>query len=150
MSDFRLYPVPQSQLGVLAKLLESARKEMKMEKRSDVGYTLARVEDGYSTRSMAAYVDSLESPKHCLILATWPGIVTSGMVAVVVLIYSLPQERSPETAKVMMQTVENFARLNGANSILGSSWLYGCDKPIDSLWKSNGYVEQETTYVKLL
>jgi hypothetical protein len=151
MSDFRLYPVPQGKLGCLEKLLETARKEMKVEKRSDVSYILARVEDGYSSRSMAAYVDSLESPSHCLILATWPGIITKGVIATVVLIYSLPEVRgNKEVLKTLMSTIENYARLSGADTILGSAWKYGCESPIDSLWKKYKYVEQETTYVKLL
>lgn len=151
MSDFRLYPVPQNKLSCLEALFNSARIEMKMEKRSDPAYTLARVEDGYDTRSMAAYVDSLQDPKHCLVLAILPGIVTNENIAVVILIYSAPEHRNnPDAVKALMETIENYARHERANSIMGSSWKYGCKRPIDSLWTSHGYTEQETTYVKLL
>lgn len=149
--SFRLYPLPQSKLENLRSLFEQAQKEMNLAERGDVQAGLERIDAGYISRSMAVYVDDVEKPSHCIVLATWPGIVTKGLLVAVILIYSLPEARgNTEAINVMMSTIENFAKLNGAECILGSSWKYLGARPIDSLWTSHGYVEQETTYVKLL
>lgn len=148
MSDFRLYPVPQNKLSCLENLLESARQEMKMEDRSDVKYTLTKIEAGYSNRAMAAYVDNIENPSHCLIVATLPGIVTKGDLAVCILIYSLPTCRTPKSADILINTFENYSKLTGATGMLASEWLTDCANPIGVLWKSKGFVAQETVFFK--
>ncbi len=153
MSNFRLYPVPQSQLSCVEKLLETARQESgpKMQKRMDVKYTLARVEDGYDSRRMAVYVDSLENPNHCLILAHWPGIMTKEDLVAVLLIYSSPEHRgNPEAVKTLLDTIESYAKISGADAVVGGAWLYDYDVNIESLWKSRGYVDQEKVFVKML
>lgn len=151
MSSFRLYPLPQSKLESIRPLLACAQEEMNLKERGDIQVCFERIEAGYVSRSMAVYVDNVEDPKHCLILATWPGIVTKGLLVAVILIYSMPNFRGDqEIVSTMMRTIENFAQIHGADSILGSSWKYLGARPIDSLWTSHGYVEQETTYVKIL
>lgn len=151
MSNFRLYPMPQSKFMNLRELLDTAAKEMNLTERSSWDAWLQRMNAGYAAQYMAIYVDDVETPKHVLILANWPGMVTKGTLTAVVLIYSHPEQRGdPKTAATLMHTIENYARINGSTSILGSSWTYLGNRPIDSLWKAYGYVEQEITYVKLL
>lgn len=151
MSDFRLYPVPQSKLGCIEPLFKAAAKEMGLSKRVDPLYSLARLEEGYDNRSLAAYVDSLESPSHCLILSNYQGQVLKGTIAFVRLIYSLPEKRGDRgIIKTMMATIENYARLHGAISVSGSSWKLSGGLHIDALWKSFGYTEQEVIYTKQL
>lgn len=150
MSDFRLYPVPQNKLSCIERLLNAATKEMGMSNHTNVPYSLARLEDGYDTRSAAAYVDNLEDPKHCIVITYVPGMIRNGVVAFFRLIYSLPDVRSPKIQKILIETGENFARLNGAVSISGSSWKLTSKRDIGPIWKTEGYTEQEVIYTKQL
>lgn len=151
MSDFRLYPVPQSKLNCIESLCRSATREMGMSKLTDVAYSLARLEEGYNARVLAAYVDDLESPKHCLVMSQYQGITVKGIVAAVRLIYSLPEHRGDrEVIKVIMETIESYARIHGAVTVSGSSWKLTGNLHIDELWKSFGYEEQEIIYTKKL
>jgi hypothetical protein len=150
MSNFKLYPVPQSKLYIVKDLLTKAKDELKND-RADVDESLAAVENGYTNKRMGVYVDDLVSPKHCLILALMPGLATKGMLVTVLLIYSVPEERGrADIIDAMMFTIDNYATLNGATDILGSSWKYKGARGIDSLWLSRGYEIQETVYVKTL
>jgi len=149
--SFRLYPLTESKIDNISEIVRSAHAELKLGSRATVKSSLDSVKAGYASRSMAVYVDSVEQPKHCLVLATMPGIATDGLLVAVILIYSLPEHRAdPSVTKAMMETIENYSKLNGASCILGSSWKFGGTKGIDALWKANGYVPQETVYVKLL
>lgn len=150
MSDFKLYPLPQSKLHIIRDLLVTAREELHGE-HSDVDEFLSAVKHGYSNKRMGVYVDDLVSPKHVLVLALMPGIVIKGMLVTVLLIYSRPEFRGrKEVTSAMMLTIDNYAAFNGATAILGSAWKYKSSNGIDSLWLSNGYEIQETVYVKTL
>lgn len=147
----RLYPLPQSKLENIRPILEASRVELNMTERGDVEVGLERIEAGYIGQYMGVYVDNIENPKHCTVIANWPGIVTRDSIAAVILIYSVPEERgNKEALAALLTTVENFARYHGAGCILGSSWQFRGARPIDVMWLANGYELQETTYVKIL
>jgi len=119
--------------------------------KTTVEHCLAKLEEGYNARSMGAYVDSLESPSCCLIMAHFPGVVMMGTSAFILFAYASPEKRgTPGLFESIVSTAENYAKLNGASSVFGSSWLYKGCRGIDSLWKASGYEIQESVYVKHL
>lgn len=145
----RFIPVPQEKIECIRPLLDRARIEMNMAGRSNVDIFIQRLHASYEARHGAVYVDSLESPKHCVVLMHWPGFVTVGTLVAVVLVYSLPEHRKGMgAAKGMHQAIEAFANSVGAQRIIGSSWVFKGARPIDSFWTSGGYELQEKTYVK--
>ena len=151
MSDFKLYPVPESLLDNIEPLFTTAHSEMVMQPKATVKQAMASVKNGYANRTLGVYVDSVTNPKHCLVLAHVPGVLIEGVMVVVMLIYSTPEERGrKDILDAMHLTIDSYARLHGAETIIGSSWKFRGSRGIDAMWKSRGYEEQEVTYVKLL
>jgi hypothetical protein len=149
--SFRLYPVPETKLSCVTALIEQAHSEMDMPALATLDQAKRSLEAGYANKTLAAYVDNLQAPKHLLILSAFPGLLIEGLVVIVHLIYSSPDARGDaEALKVLHSTVENFARFKGAGSIIGSSCIYGNSRPIDPMWKSQGYKQWETVYIKEL
>ena len=147
----RLYPLPQSCLESLRPILQALQVEQNMLDRTDLDVTFERLEEGYLNRVMSAYVDNVDTPKHCLILGNFPTLFTRDRYASVLLIYSAPEERgNREALKALMETIENFARLHGLPTVKASSWKYRGSRAIDVLWKRHGYEVQETVYMKSL
>jgi GNAT superfamily N-acetyltransferase len=146
-----LKPLRSQDFGCLNEIFAKRIEESNLQERSSVDYALRSLERGYAGRYMGAYVDDFEKPTCCLIMSHFPGMSTSGVVAFINLIYIDPEHRGrSETAKVLMQTAENYARLNSANVLIGTSWLYRGSKGSDSFWQSRGFEVQETQYVKHL
>lgn len=147
----KFYPLPQSKLSNIQKILATADAELVSQRGTSVEHVMSSVEKGYNNRTVGVYVDDLEDPKHCLILALVPGFYVEGLMVVVLLIYSVPEERgNKEALDTMHLTIENYAKIHGAETILGSSWVYKGSRGIDSMWQSRGYEKQEVAYVKLL
>lgn len=147
----RLYPLPQSKLESLRPIFQALQIEQNMLDRTDLEATFERLEEGYLNHVMAAYVDNVDSPKHCLILGNFPTLFTHERYASVLLIYSAPEERgSRGVLKALLDTIDNFARFHGLSTIKASSWKYRGSRSIDALWKRHGYEVQETVYLKSL
>lgn len=147
----RLYPLPHSKLANARPIFAQAHSELTMQPKATLDQAMSSVEKGYENRTVAVYVDDIEKPKHCLALALVPGFLVEGLMVVVLLIYSTPEERgNKEALDALHFTLENYARIHGAETIIGSSWKYKGSRGIDAMWKSRGYEEQEVTYVKLL
>ena len=102
------------------------------------------VEGGY----LKVLTDNLEDPKHCLILSCLPGMVHSGFLCIVNLIYSLPQHRNQKMVDEMHAIIDDFAKAHKCEQILGSAWKYRGSRGIDSMWLGKGYEIQEVVYVK--
>ena len=137
--------------GCLTEIFAKRIEESNLQDRSTVDYALKSLERGYAGRYMGAYVDDFEKPTCCLIISHFPGMATSGIVAYINLIYISPELRGrSEIAKVLMQTAENYANLNSASVLIGTSWLYRGSKGSDAFWKDRGFEVQETQYVKHL
>ena len=151
MSDFRLYPVPETKLDVLRGIFKQRIAEAKLTERSTVESCMESLKKGYELRYMAAYVDDVEDPQCCLIMAHFPGMATLGLMAHIALIYVCPKQRGKlEILNTLLSTAENYAKLNGAVYVAGTSWIYRGCKGTDEMWKSHGYEAQETIYVKPL
>lgn len=147
----KFYPVPESKLDKVFPLIDKAYSELEMPPRASLEHAKRSVTAGYSNKMIAAYVDNLNAPKHLLVLSTAPGILFEGLITFVHLIYSIPEERGHEDVlSAMHLTIENYARFKRAGTIIGSSWVYGNSRPIDSMWKSRGYSRQENVYSKAL
>jgi hypothetical protein len=149
--SFRLYPVPETKISCVVPLIEQAHAEMDMPALATLEQAKRSLEAGYTNKTLAAYVDNLQEPKHLLILSAFPGLLIEGLVTIVHLIYSVPEARGDaDIIKTFHSTVENFARFKGAGSIIGSSCVYGTSRPIDPMWKAQGYKQWETVYIKEL
>lgn len=146
MSDFRLYPLPESKLDVISNIVKLAHMENNLGERCSVEEAMERLVQGYAARCAAVYVDDLSAPSSCLIL--WGG---SLIVVEVLLLYLAPELRADREARsVMRNTASNYARLNGADFVLGSSRANATDEWLSKLWLDDGFSETETFYVKKL
>lgn len=146
-----MIPVPQSKLAILKPLFEAALKETHLDKRTSNDVMLEKLKIGYDTRFMAAYVDSLESPKMTLVLANYPGLWMEESVAAVLLIYATPQVRAlKSTLSSMREQMNSFAAVKKADTLVGGSILFRGARGIDSYWLNEGFEKQETSYVKFL
>jgi len=147
----RLIPVPQSRLAILAPLMADRIVEAKLSDRITVEEANASLLEGYTTHSKAAYVDSIEDPKHCVIMGCYKAILTRGNMASVHLIYSKPEHRdNPEALAAMKGTIEGYASLVGASVIVVSDWIYKDSPSTSSLWKRWGFEAEQTLFIKLL
>lgn len=146
-----LKPLPASQFDCLRDLIGKRIVESNLQKRSTVDDAIITLTRGYDGRFMSAYADNFENPQFCLIMAHFPGMATAGTIAHISLMWVDPAHRGDaEALEVLFQTAENYARLNGADVLVGTSWLYRGSKGTDSLWLKKGYEVQETQYVKHL
>lgn len=146
-----LKPLLPDQFDCLKPLLEERLKESGLSKLSNPDYVLKRVKDLYSIRSAGAYVDDFRNPKHCLIMTHFPSMLIDDITASISLIYTRPEFRgNPEDVEVLYSTAENYARLNGAKTITGSSWLLGGGKRDDKPWNEREYALQSVSYIKML
>ena len=146
-----LKPLRKDQFECLRSILQARLEEANLTTFTSVDFVLAKLETTYGMHCAGAYVDDFDAPKHCLIISHFPSTLIPGTVAYINLIYSLPSARgNPEDVKVLFDTAENYARLNGAIAISGSSWVFRGSKGTDALWKSHKYEAQEITYLKTL
>lgn len=145
-----LNPLPESKIPNLSRIFASMLSEANLERRTDVTKCIETLKNGFKTRTMDAYVDNPEDPKHVLILGKYPGIATAEKLVIVNFIYSVPEERgNPDAEKAFFRTIENYAAIFGADAILASSWCYKGSRRIDAFWVKNGFEKQEIVYVKL-
>lgn len=102
-------------------------------------------------RNLGVYVDNADNAQHCLIISHFPGLATQAITAHILLIYSVPEARgNTQAVDVMVATAENYARLHGAETLSGASWVYRGAKDIDALWQHYGFEPQERIFIKHL
>lgn len=99
---------------------------------------------------LKVFTDDLKDPKHCVVVSHMPGMVHSGFICAVNVIYSLPQYRTQASLDAMHSVIEDYARSNNCEHIFGSAWKYKGSRGIDSMWIGKGYEKQEVVYVKNL
>lgn len=146
-----LKPLLPPQFDCLKPLLAEGLEESGLVGMSSPDYIIKKLTELYNIRSAGAYADSVESPKHCLIMTHFPSLLTDEVVATIHRIYTRKAFRgNPEDVDVLYSTAENYARLNGATTLVGSSWLFNGSKRTDALWTSKGYKLQSVNYVKIL
>lgn len=147
--------IPQDQLkAILTPIGEKRRVEASMEDRCNVEYSISQIEEGYESRSMAAYVDEFENPKSCLVVRVGRNWVSPALVCGVLLFWVDPSLRgtltSAKLVKDMFATGEAFALLNECEGIVNSSWVYLGSEDMDSLLSHAGYDLQEKVFYKPL
>lgn len=145
-----LKPLRKEQFPCLTEIFKQRIIESNLQDRTTIEDLFRNLSLGYDSRTMGAYVDDVEKPNHCLIMSHFPGVVVNGIMAYISLIYSTPEHRSTENAAVLLRTAENYARLNGASMLLGSSWVYRGSQDTGLFWVHNGFEVQETAYIKHL
>jgi GNAT superfamily N-acetyltransferase len=148
-----MQPIPQDRLKeILTPLAELFRNEANMDERAIVEYAVGYVNDGYESRTVAAFVDNLDKPQSCLVLKTGRSWMHPATACIILTVWVHPDARGNSTAlrTDMMKTAEAFARLNGCESIYGSSWVYLGHEDISALWSSQGFDLQEKLFVKSL
>ena len=146
-----LQPLLTSELDCLVPMLECSISESNLQGKCAVPDMMAKLQRGYESRCMGAYVDNKESPKHVLIMCHHPGLAMQGTVATILRIFTMPEARGEtEAVDVMVKTAENYARLHGASVLLGSSWIFRGARSIDALWTHYGFEPQERIFSKTL
>lgn len=129
-------------------LFEQIIKEMNGPLTADEA--IVKFDRAYQGNYLKIFTDDIENPKHCLILAVYPGMIHSGFICTVVMMYSSPEVRNASTLDEMHRITEEFAHARKCEQILGSAWKYRGSRGIDSMWTGKGYEIQETVYVKNL
>lgn len=151
MSEFRLYPVPQSKLDNLTEICTRVGSEMNPLRAKDAKSMIALLHGFYTQGMMDVYVDDLENPSHMLVMSLTPSIWNNDIVATVLLIYSYPEARGDiDVLKAFMRTYTGYAMLKGATAISGSSWVLNGHKGTDAIWKADKFDHSETVYTKYL
>jgi len=147
----KLEPLPLNQLAKVEQVFIKAHAEHTLQHKATVEQAMRSMAVGYERRNTSIYMDDFDSPKHCLVLCHVPGVLVEGLMVIVMLIYTVPEERgNKESLNLLHQTIENYARIHGAETIIGSSWEYKGSRGIGPMWEAQGYEKQEITYVKLL
>jgi hypothetical protein len=112
---------------------------------------MGNLEKGYEGKYMGAYVDRIENPEVVLIISHFPGMTTFNIVAYINLIYVAPSKRGDvSVVGVLLKTSENYAKLNGADSLVGTSWIYRGSEDTSKMWIANGFEVQEKIFIKHL
>lgn len=146
-----LKPLKKNQLGNLKRVFADRIKESKLQLRSTPELCLFNAERGYDGKYLGAYADNIEEPKVVLIMTHFPGMATFNMMAFINLLYVDESLRGdPEIVKVLLRTAENYAKLNGADSVVGTSWIYRGCKSTSKMWLSAGFEPQEEIFIKHL
>lgn len=145
----KLIPLTEDKFDCLRPALEARITESNLQDRSNPDKAIRMLRAAYGTRCAGAYVDNTEDPKHVLIMMHFPGVDTFGLQAMISVLYIAPEERgNAANLATMLSAAENYAKINGAEYITGSSWTYRGAKASDSLWRANGFEPQETVYIK--
>jgi hypothetical protein len=151
MSNFRLYPVPESKLDNLKPILKKVAEDFDASRFKSPDVILQFLNAGYVNRSIDVYVDDVENPNHLLILAKVPSLWYNDMGVTVLLIFTVPEKRGDiNILQTMLRTAESYAVIHGADYISGSSWVYRGHKGTDVIWKANDYTLAETVFTKHL
>lgn len=146
-----LVPVPQSKLPILTPIFAARIEEGKASERVTVEKLNENILACYKAHSKGAFVDSLDDPKHCVIIGTIESLITDERTAFVSLLYSDPDERGDKEALTAMKScIENYATMAGANAILISSWVFRGCKDISPLLANWGFEPQEIAHIKIL
>jgi len=147
----RLYPLLPEQFAVLKPILAERLKESHLDKVTTPEIIIEKLTHLYSIRSAGVYVDDVKDPKHVLGMTHFPSLWGKGVDATISLIYTRPAFRgNQEHVDTLYRTAENYARLNGASTLTGSSWLLDGSKRTDALWEKHGFSLQSITYTKSL
>lgn len=144
-----LNPLPLTKVGNLKPLFEEAIEELNLSERTDTEFLLTRLKVGYAQRSIDAYVDNVDNPKHALVLEKSHGGVTKETLLEVRFVFSTASERGNEEAQeAFLSQIENYARIFSCDAILASAWAYRGSRRIDAFWVGAGFERQEVVYVK--
>lgn len=146
-----LNPLPLTKVDNLKGLFEEAISELKLTERSNVDFLLQRLKVGYAQRSIDAYVDDIDAPKHALVLEKSHGGVTKEQLLEVRFVFSTESDRgNPDAQQAFTEQIGRYAEIFGCDAILASSWVYQGARPIDAFWVGQGFEKQEVVYVKRL
>lgn len=148
-------PIPQDKLNeVLIPIFKEGIEDVAIAHRTSPEYCVGNVEKGYEARAIAAYVDDLESPKCCLVVAMGRSPVLDENLSIIYRIWVRPDlvavREGVALSKEMAKTFEAYAEMNGADGILASSWVYRNAPDIGSFWEKLGFEIQEKIYIKHL
>jgi hypothetical protein len=146
-----LKPLKKSQLACLRQVMLDRIKESNITERSNVDFCMGNLEKGYDGKYMGAYVDKVEDPEVVLIISHFPGMATFNIVAHINLIYVAPTKRGDASVVgVLLKTAENYAKFHGADSLIGTSWIYKGAEDTSKMWLASGFEPQEKIFIKHL
>lgn len=146
-----LVPVPQSKLPILTPIFAARIEEANLSDRMTAAKAAENILACYKAHSKGAFVDSLDDPKHCVIIGAVDSILTDERMTFVSLFYSDVDERGDaEALKAMFACIDGYATMAGADAILLSSWVFRGAEDISPLLVRNGYEKQEIAHIKIL
>lgn len=145
-----MIPVGVPELPIAYPMLKRCFKESKLEGRWTEDECLGWAEGMIKEKKGLLFLDSIDAPKSLLFITPGNTFFPREKPLCVGLIYVLPEHRSIAAFKKIIRIVEGQAAQGDYNAIYVSEWAWGDNPEIGVLWKSLGYQEQETVYVKLL
>lgn len=146
-----MIPLPQTKVQKIKPLVEAFIRESKCEDRTTAQHCLEKLAQGYLTKTMDAYVDSVDSPRRMIVFGRYPGLLFPGDMIVVHCIYAPEEDRGKEEVLAAFKEIlAKYPQVHSADRILASSWVYKNSRGIDAFWRSLGFERQEVIYVKHL
>lgn len=144
-------PLPLTKLDGIKPLLEEAIAELNLGDRTTIDFLINRIKIGFTQRSIDAYVDQVEGPRHLIVFEKSHGGVTNESLLEIRFIFSTKEERGAEgVTEMFKEQIDAYSELFPFDAILASSWVYEGASPIAALWKGWGFKKQEVVYVKTL
>ena len=137
--------VKQNEIFKLKDLFDEIIKETNVEMTG--AEAVVKFDRAYNGNYLRIFTDNVDDPKHCLVVAHYPGFVHSGFICVVQVIYSKPRHRNQISLNQMRALYREYAKKNNCEYIIGSAWKYKGARGIDSIWIDDGFEPQETVYV---
>lgn len=142
-----LITLKREEISCLISIITNRLKEANLTESSDILRTIEFIQGGYDCRFMGAYVDSIEDPKIALVLTHYPDIFSYTTTCSIALIYVAPELRGkPNNFSELIRISKNYARLNNAKRLIGSSWVFRNAPSISKLFEKEGFEIQEVTY----
>lgn len=146
-----MVPLPFDKLPIIEPLVAARLVEARLGDRADIESCMDTIALGYRSMTIAAYVDSTDDPKRCLLLMIHPNIFNKQKSVSIILMYIDPSVRGDSSiAKSMFGIAESFAKHHGASQLYCGSWIYRGCKDIGKLLRANDFEEQDVKYVKQL
>jgi hypothetical protein len=147
-----MIPVPQSQLlKIFTEPMRVNFEQVNLDGRASPEKFLAKVNQGYDNRTIAAFVDNLTDPHFFLVLGSVQTLVLDNPTCVIYIIYGdQPGRDRMDTLKEALLTAAAYAEKTKCGDIAVSSLTYLGARDIGALWESLEFDEQERIFTKLI
>lgn len=152
MATDNMTPVPQSLLvKTFEKPLEAFIEGLNLDGRATPAEFLRKVDEGYTRRTLAAFVDDLADPHFFLVLGTVNTLVLDAPTCIIYMIYGdQPGENRKKLRDEALLTAEAYAKNTKCGDLAVSTITYLGAKDLGGLWEGLEFEEQERIFTKML